>query len=117
MTSTLKVPKGEGFFYGDGEYDSKNFLDKIVLRGYLPIIKPTKRNPRSFGARVRDKIYDNEIYKDRSICEGFFGALTNWFGEKVPCFLYETTLTRIGLRVVAYALRILLRLNINQHRC
>lgn len=113
MTSALKVPYGEGFFYGDGEYNSKVFLDKIVIRGYLPIIRPTKRNPKSLGARVRDEIYDEGKYKERSICEGFFGALTNWFGGRVPCFLYKTTLTRICIRIIAYALRILFRLSIN----
>jgi hypothetical protein len=113
MTSALEVPNGEGFFYGDGEYNSKDFLDKIVIRGYLPIVKPKKRNPKSLGAMIRDEIYDDEIYKDRSICEGFFGALTNWFSGRVPCFLYKTTLTRICIRIIAYALRILFRLNIN----
>jgi hypothetical protein len=113
MTSVLEVPYGEGFFYGDGEYNSKDFLDKIIIRGYLPIIRPKKRNPKSLGARIRDEIYDEEKYRERSICEGFFGALTNWFGGNVPCFLYKTTLTRICIRIVAYALRILFRLNIN----
>ena len=113
MVSRLRVPKGNGFFYGDGEFNSKRFLNRIVHRGYLPVIKPRKRNPKGFGARIRDEIYDEEKYKERSVCEGFFGALTNWFGENIPCFLYNTTLTRIGLRVIAYALRLLLRLNIN----
>jgi len=79
----------------------------------LPIIKPKKRNPKGFGARIRDKIYDGEMYQKRSIYEGFFGALTNWFGEDVPCFLDNTTMTRIGLRIVAYELKIPLRFYIN----
>ncbi len=79
----------------------------------MPIIKIKKRNPKGFGARIRDTIYNEEEYKERSICEGFFGALTNWFGERVPCFLVDTIITRIGLRVAAYALRILSRLDIN----
>ena len=79
----------------------------------MPIIKSGKRNPKGFGARIRDKSYDGETYKKRSVCEGFFGALTNWFGEGVPCFLDNTTITGIGLRIVAYVLRILLRFYIN----
>jgi hypothetical protein len=112
VTSKLKVPKGKGFLYGDGEYNSKKFLNKVVRQGYLPIIKPKKRNPKGFGARIRNEIYDEEEYKERAICEGFFGALTNWFGDEVPCFLSKTTITRIGLRIIAYALRILLRIYI-----
>jgi hypothetical protein len=50
----------------------------------LPIIKPKKRNPKDFGDRIRDKSYEGEMYMKRSIYEGFFGALTNWFGEDVP---------------------------------
>ena len=55
----------------------------VVSRGYLPVIKPKKKNPKGFGARIRDKSYDGDKYKKRSICGGFFGALTNWFGEGV----------------------------------
>jgi hypothetical protein len=113
MISKLRVSKCKGFFYGDGEYNSKRFLNKVVSQGYLPIIKPKKRNSKGFGARIRDKSYDGDTYKKRSVCEGFFGALTNRFGEDVPCFLDNTTMTRIGLRIVAYALKILLRFYIN----
>ena len=88
-------------------------MNKIVSRGYLPIIKSRKWNPKGFGARIRDKSYDGETYKKRSVCEGFFGALTNWFGEDVLCFLDNITTTTIGLRIAAYALRILLRFYIN----
>ena len=79
----------------------------------MPVIKPKKRNPNGFGARIRDKSYDGEMYQKRSVCEDFFGALTNWFGEGVSCFLDDTTMTRIGLRIVAYALRMLPRFYIN----
>jgi hypothetical protein len=34
----------------------------------LPVIKPKKRNPKGFGARIRDKIYNEEVYeKDRFV--------------------------------------------------
>ncbi len=75
MLSKLRVPKGTGFFYGDEEYNSKRFLNRIVLRDYLPVIKPKKRNPRGFGAGVRNEIYDEEIYKERSVCED---SLLGW---------------------------------------
>jgi hypothetical protein len=84
MISKLIVPRGKGFFYGDGECNSKRFLNKVISRDYLPVIKPKKRNPKGFGARIRDKSYDGEMYQKRSVCECCFGALTNWFGEDVP---------------------------------
>ena len=67
MISKLRVPNGKGFFQGGGEYNSKRFLNKVVIRGYLPIIKPKKRNTNGFGAWIRDKNYDGEMYKKRSI--------------------------------------------------
>ncbi len=103
-----------GFFFGDSEYDSKQILNKIVDRGYLPIIKPRKISAGGFGSRIRDRLFNDEIYRRRSVCEGFFGALTNWFGNSIPCFLDETTITRILLRMLAYALRILLRIKIDR---
>ena len=42
MIPKLRVPRGKGFFYGDGEYNSKRFLNKVIIRGYLLIIKPKR---------------------------------------------------------------------------
>jgi hypothetical protein len=47
MIPKLRVPKCKGFFYGEREYNSKRFLNKVVSRGYLPITKPKKRNPKA----------------------------------------------------------------------
>ncbi len=88
-------------------------MNKIVDKGYMPMIKPRKISAGGFGSKIRDRIFNREIYKHRSVCEGFFGALTNWFGDRIPCFLEETTMARILLRVLAYALRIMLRINID----
>ncbi len=110
------MPEGMGYFFGDGEYDSKQLLNKIDDRGYIPIIKPGKISASGFGSKIRDRLFNEEIYKRRLVCEGFFGALTNWFGDRAPCLLIESTITRILLRVLAYALRILLRINIDHSR-
>ncbi|HPO89441.1 MAG TPA: transposase [Methanothrix sp.] len=114
IKSELTVPEGSGYLFGDGEYDSRKFLNDVVDKGYMPVIKPRKISAGGFGSRIRDRIFNSEIYKHRSVCEGFFGALTNWFGDRIPCFLEETTITRILLRVMAYALRILSRFSIKQ---
>ncbi len=88
--------------------------EQVVDRGYLPVIKPRKIKAGGYGARIRDRVFDREKYRRRGICEGFFGALTNWFGDRIPCFLRETTITRILLRVLCYTLRILLRVRIKE---
>lgn len=110
IITKVDVPEGDGCFFGDGEYDSRWLLNRIVEKGYIPIIKPGKISAGGYGAQVRDEEFDEETYKHRSVCEGFFGALTNWFGSHVPCYLIETTITRIALRVISYALRIILRI-------
>ena len=77
------------------------------------MVKPRKISASVWGSRIRDRLFNEEIYDDRAICEGFCGALTNWFGNRVPCFLRTTTITRVALRVISYALRILLRIVIS----
>ena len=76
----------------------------------MPVVNPGKRGASGFGASIRDELFDEDLYQDRLICEGFFGALTNWFGKNVPCYLDATTITRTALRVICYSLRILLRI-------
>ena len=60
-------------------------------------------DPLSLGPEPMDipipKVHDlNVIIK---------ALITKEFGECVPCFRDDTTITRVGLRIVAYALRIL----------
>ena len=61
----LEVPEGRGYLYGDAEYDSRIFLNKVVERGYLPCIKPRKIKAKGYGARIRDRIFDREKYRHR----------------------------------------------------
>ena len=103
------MPEGKGYFYADAAYDSRKVLNIVVDRGYLPIVKPQKNRAKGYGAKIRDEIFDKDKYRRRGICEGFFGALNNWFGDKIPCSLVETAVTRLLVRVACYALRILLR--------
>ena len=107
-----RLPEGKGYFYADAAYDSRRVLNTVVDRGYLPCVKPRKNKARGYGARIRDRIFDKDKYRRRGICEGFFGALTNWFGDEIPCSLIETAVTRLLVRVACYALRILLRVSI-----
>jgi len=95
----------EGNFYADAAYDSRRVLNTVVDRGYLPIVKEkTKREvtEQEFG------IFDKDKYRRRGIYEGLL-ALNNWFGDRIPCSLVETAVTRLLIRVACYALRILLR--------
>ncbi|WP_456321626.1 hypothetical protein [Palaeococcus sp. (in: euryarchaeotes)] len=103
------LPEGSGDFYADGAYDSKKALNTVVEKGYQPIVKRTENPPGGFGSRRRDEVFSVEEYKHRNPHEGFWGAFTTWFGDRMLCFLRETTVTRILLGVMCYALKILLR--------
>ena len=103
------LPEGSGNFYADGAYDSKKVLNTVVERGYRPIVKKTRNPPDGFGSKRRDEVFSVEEYKHRNPHEGFWGAFTIWFGDRMPCFLRETAVTRILLGVMCYALKILLR--------
>ncbi len=70
-------------YFRNSEYDDKKVLNKVVNFGYNPMIKKTKKGARGYGAKKRDKIFNKEVYKRRSICEGSFGALANRFGDRV----------------------------------
>ena len=59
------------------------------------MIKKTKKGARGYGAKKRNEVFDEEVYKKRSICEGSFGALANRFGDRVNTFLESTTIIRI----------------------
>ena len=103
------LPEGSGNFYADGAYDSKKVLNTVVERGYRPVVKKTKNPPGGFGSKKRDEVFSEKEYKHRNPHEGFWGAFTTWFGDRMPCFLRETAVTRVLLGVMCYALKILLR--------
>ena len=109
----LKFPQGEGYFYGDGEYDDKDTLNNIAKSNYKPMIKKTKRGCRGYGAKIRDKIFNKDEYNKRWICEGFFGALINKYSDKLNTSLLSTSITRIAVCVCVYALTMVLRYLIN----
>ena len=103
------IPEGSGFMFADGAFDAKPVLNTIVSKGYLPIIKKGVTNPRGFGARIRDKIYDESLYVYRNVGEGIFGALTVEFGDRIKTKRKESFKTRVILRIIVYCLKIIIR--------
>jgi hypothetical protein len=94
---------------GDGAFDAKPVLNTIASRGYIPIVKRGSRSPRGYGARFRDRAYDEALYAYRSVGEGIFGALTTEFGDRLKTRREESTKTRTLLRIIIYCLKILVR--------
>jgi hypothetical protein len=103
------IPESVGMMLGDGAFDAKPILNTIASRGYIPIVKRGSRSPRGYGARIRDRAYDEALYAHRGIGEGVFGALTVEFGERLKTRRKDPTKTRTLLRITIYYLKILVR--------
>jgi hypothetical protein len=82
----------------DGAFNAKPILNTIAYKGYIPIIKKGSRSPRGYGARIRDKTYDEALYAYRGVGEWIFGALTMEFGERLKTRREKSTKTRTHLR-------------------
>jgi hypothetical protein len=103
------IPEGFGFMLGDGAFDAKPVLNTIASKGYIPVVKRGLTSPRGYGARIRDKAYDETLYAYRGVGEGIFGALTVEFGDRVKTKKRESAKTRITLRIIIYCLKIVVR--------
>ena len=102
------IPEGSGFALADGAFDTKKALNNIVEKGYLPVVKPTKRMPDGFGSKIIDLFFDESVYRYRSVGVGFFGALSVEFGERLKS-RGRSDKTRILARNIVYCIKIALR--------
>jgi len=84
-------------------------LNTIASKGYIPIVRRGIASPGGYGARIRDRAYDETLYAYRSVGEGIFGALTVEFGDRIKTKKRETIKTRILLRLIIYCLKITVR--------
>jgi hypothetical protein len=106
------IPEGVGMMLVDGTSGAKPILNTIASRGYIPMVKKGSRSPRGYGARIRDRVYDEALYPYRSVGEGIFGALTVEFGDRLKTRREESTKTRTHLRIIIYCLKILVEVDI-----
>jgi hypothetical protein len=102
------IPEGRGLVLADGAFDAKKVLNGLVERGYVPIVKPTKRKPDGFGSKIRDLFFDRSIYRYRAVGEGYFGALSVEFGERLKS-RGKSDKARILARNIVYCIKIALR--------
>jgi len=80
---------------GDGAFDAKPVLNTIATKGYMSIVRRGLTSPRGYGARIRDRAYNESLYAYRSVGEGIFGALTVGFGDRIKTKKRKSTKTRI----------------------
>jgi len=92
----------------DGAFDTKKALNELVWKGYLPIVKPTKRKPDGFGSKIRNLVFDKSIYRYRAVGEGFFGALSVEICGRLKS-RGKSDKARILARNVVYCIKLALR--------
>jgi len=46
---------------GDGAFDAKPVLNTIVSKGHIPIVERGLTSPRGYGARIRDRAYNESL--------------------------------------------------------
>jgi hypothetical protein len=93
------IPKGSSIMLGGGAFDAKPVLNTIASRGYIPIVRRGSTSPRGYGARIRDRAYNENIYAYRGSERGIFGALMVEFGDRLKARRKESTKTRTLLRI------------------
>jgi hypothetical protein len=82
----------------------------------LPIVKPNKGRGRKYWRQKARKLFNNlkikaeSRYRFRGIGESIFGSLKNWLGDKLKTSLIASSITRIGARIIAYLIRIYIRI-------
>lgn len=107
--------KGKGRLLGDPWYDDNKAFREMFHSGYKPIIKPNRNRFRGFWRKVaRNKFQDDKqkkrpFYRQRGRGESIFGSLTNEFGDRLKTSRDESTITRIGARIIAQMTKIYMR--------
>jgi hypothetical protein len=82
---------------------------EMASKGYAPMVKPGGVSPGGYGARMRDGLFDESLYRLRAVGEGIFGALTMEFGDRMRTRRKESSETRILLRLMVYYLKVVAR--------
>lgn len=107
--------KGKDDLLADPWYDSNDALGVMFKSGYRPIVKPNYDRWRGHWRKKARKLYRHPIgrqkYRQRGRGESIFGSLTDDYGDRLKTLRIDTSETRIGSRIIAYQVKILMRIN------
>ncbi|MEM7826722.1 MAG: transposase [Candidatus Aenigmatarchaeota archaeon] len=106
---------GRKELYADSWYDQNKTFRAIIKQGYIPIIKPNKERSKGYWRNKARKFWNpiNKLkYHNRGRGESCFGSLINWLGDRLKTSRIDTSITRIGARVIAYLVKIYMRIEI-----
>lgn len=107
--------KGEGDLLADAWYDDNDSLGIMFKFGYSPIVKTNKQRWRGYWRKKARKLYKHPIgkqkYRNRGRGESIFGSLTDEYGDRLKTSRIDTSEIRIGSKIIAYQIKILMRIN------
>jgi len=107
--------EGKKELYADSWYDQNKTFKALIENGYTPIIKPNKDRWKGYWRHKARKFWNpiNKLkYRQRGRGESCFGSLTNEFGDRLKTSRIDTSITRIGARIIAYLTKIYIRISI-----
>lgn len=105
---------GNGHMMDDAWYDVDGVFRELWKSGYIPLIKPNKDRSSGYWRQKGRKVYNRlwRRYRQRGRGESLFGSLTNRYGDRLHTRLRHTTYARSVFRVMAYQVRIFIRIRI-----
>ena len=107
---------GSKHLYADAWYDDNKSFRIMIRKGYQPIVKSNKDRWRGYwrhrARKMWNKLSNRFAYRNRGRGESVFGTLTNWLGDRLKTSLISTSITRIGARILAYLVRIYMRISV-----
>lgn len=107
------IVEGDKELLADAWYDDNKSFGIMFRAGYDPIVKPNKERFRGYYRHKARKLFMNptgmQKYRQRGRGESMYGSLTNAYGDRLKTSRYDTSITRIGCRVIAYSVRIMIR--------
>jgi len=116
VSNKIFVKGNNEILLADSWYDSSEIFRQSFKNGYIPLIKPNKDRARGYYRRRARKLWnriENRIfYRKRGIGESIFGALTNWLGDRLKTRKEESSITRIGARIIAYQVKVYMRISV-----
>jgi hypothetical protein len=101
----------------DAWYDDHKSLKMMFKRGYTPYVSPNTGKWRGRWRHKARRLYMHPLgrqkYRQRGRGESPFGSLTNEFGDRLKTSRFDTSMIRIGARIITYLVKIYMRIDDN----
>jgi hypothetical protein len=110
-TKTANFPSGEIYFSGK-IFAKGEFVFECTPRKIEWKLRKKKLNNYIEEIGIGIKSLNKLIYRQRGRGESCFGSLTNEFGDRLKTSRIDTSITRIGARVIAYLTKVYIRIRV-----